>query len=126
MSESHAGGFHRPVQKLVDSLIPFCRPPQGKKECTQIPPSAPKKNHPKGWFFFGTGGGNMILSARSARGDKRPPAAGGRERAGACSAAVEKPEDQRKPERFFGHRKVGESLLLRHKNTRRMVGCFIA
>ena len=68
----------------------------------------------------------MILSARSARGDKRPPAAGGRERAGACSAAVEKPEGQRKPERFFGHRKVGESLLLRHKNTRRMVGCFIA
>ena len=39
-------------------------------------------------------------------GGLQAPAAGGREREPAISAAVEKPEDQRKPERFFGNRKV--------------------
>ena len=34
---------HEPVQTLVNSFISFCRLPQGKMKCTQIPPSAPKK-----------------------------------------------------------------------------------
>ena len=42
-----------------------------------------------------------------APGELRAAAAGDRERQRAISAAVEKPEDQHKPERFFGHRKVG-------------------
>ena len=33
-------------------------------------------------------------------------AAGGRKRRHSISAAVEKPEGMRRPERFFGHRKV--------------------
>ena len=38
----------------------------------------------------------------------RPRAACGRKSKAAISAAVEKPEDQREPERFFGHRKAEE------------------
>ena len=41
-----------------------------------------------------------------AHGEKSLRAAGGRKSEGSFSAAVEKPEDQRKPERFFGHRKA--------------------
>ena len=67
MSESHAGGFHRPVQKLVDSLIPFCRPPQGKKECTQIPPSAPKREDTLGCPLFLTQKEETESRARGAR-----------------------------------------------------------
>ena len=40
------------------------------------------------------------------RGNCRLRAAGGRGSEAGISAAVEKPEDQRKPERLFGHRKV--------------------
>ena len=39
MYESHIGGFHRPVQKLVDSLIRFSLPPQGEIGCMRIPTS---------------------------------------------------------------------------------------
>ena len=39
----------------------------------------------------------------------RVAAASGRKRRPAISAAVEKPEDWRKPERFFGHRKAFRS-----------------
>ena len=41
-----------------------------------------------------------------AHGEGRLRAAGGRGSEAGISAAVEKPEDQRKPERLFGHRKV--------------------
>ena len=41
MSASHIDGLHRPVQTLVDPLIPFSRPPLGKTECMRIPPSPP-------------------------------------------------------------------------------------
>ena len=40
----------------------------------------------------------------------RAPAACGGCREPSISAAVEKPEDQREPERFFGHRKAGQIL----------------
>ena len=44
---------YRPVQKLVDTIIRFARPPQGKTGCMRISPSPPKpENHPSGWFFF--------------------------------------------------------------------------
>ncbi len=43
-------------------------------------------------------------------GELRAAAAGGRERQRAISAAVEKPEERRKPERFFAHRKVGPAV----------------
>ena len=43
-------------------------------------------------------------------GENRPPAASGGNRAGAFSAAVEKPEEQRKaPDGLFGHRKAARS-----------------
>ncbi len=45
-------------------------------------------------------------------GEWRPAAAGGGRRQAGISAAVENPEDERKPERVFGHRKV-EILRLR-------------
>ena len=37
MSESHIGGFHRPVQKLDDTVILFSRLTQGKTKCKRIP-----------------------------------------------------------------------------------------
>jgi len=37
-------------------------------------------------------------------------AAGGGESKSGISAAVEKPEEERKPERFFGNRKVEEAV----------------
>ena len=40
----------------------------------------------------------------------RAPAACGGCREPSISAAVEKPEDQREPERFFGHRKADQIL----------------
>ena len=46
MSESHIGGFHRPVQTLVDSLISFSRPPQAKKKCRQVSSLAPTRYQP--------------------------------------------------------------------------------
>jgi hypothetical protein len=45
----------------------------------------------------------------AARWELRAAAAGGRRRLPAISAAVEKREDQRKPEAFFGHRKAARS-----------------
>ena len=60
--------------------------------------------------------------ASVARWDFLPAAAGGRYRQAENTAAVEKPEDQRKPERLFGNRKVdpsrneGESLIACQKN----------
>ena len=44
MSESHIGGFHRPVQTLVDTLISFSRPPQAKKKCKQVSSLALPRN----------------------------------------------------------------------------------
>ena len=65
MSESHCCGFHRPVQKLVDSLISVCRLPQGKRKCMQIPPSAPKKG-----CYFNKNGSLLFLLAKDEKGLK--------------------------------------------------------
>ena len=51
----------------------------------------------------------VMRPASAARWELRPPAAGGRSREGAITAAVEKSEEKRKPERFFGHRKAARS-----------------
>jgi len=46
-------------------------------------------------------------------GEKSPRAACGRKSEGSFSAAVEKHEEKRKPEVFFGHRKVDRGTALR-------------
>ena len=52
MSGSYTGGFHRPVQTLVDTFILFSLPPsQGKTECTRISPS-PQKTTCRSTSFF--------------------------------------------------------------------------
>ena len=56
--------------------------------------------------FFLAKGEKGFESCPHTPGELRLPAAGGREREAAISAAVEKTEGVRKPERFFGHRKV--------------------
>ena len=48
----------------------------------------------------------FVRSTSPAQGELRVPAAGGGRRELAISAAVENPEDQRKPDGIFGHRKV--------------------
>ena len=50
--------------------------------------------------------GTQLLLART---ESRNAAAGGRERHCGISAAVGESEDQRKPERFSGHRKAAET-----------------
>ena len=65
-----------------------------------------------------TGTPASCRSKRSLVWEKRPPAAGGGSREGAFTAAVEKPEEKRKPERFFGHRKAARSEEARSSNLR--------
>ncbi len=53
MSESHIGGFHRPVQKLVDSSISFCVL-RSKKKCKRIlPPLPSSKRTPQSFALCG-------------------------------------------------------------------------
>ena len=51
MCESHIGGFHRPVQKLDDTVILFSRLTQGKTKCKRIPTSVrPARGGTRGWI----------------------------------------------------------------------------
>ena len=70
--------------------------------CTLPPPNLPK-NRPKPPLCKGNSGFALPVAGL------RVAAASGRKRRPAISAAVEKPEDQRKPERFFGHRNPARS-----------------
>ena len=55
---------------------------------------------------YSQGRPTFVRSTSPAQGELRVPAAGGVRRELAISAAVENPEDQRKPDGIFGHRKV--------------------
>ena len=46
VSEHAIGHVRPPVQKLVDTLISFSRPPQAKKKCKQVSSLAPLRNGP--------------------------------------------------------------------------------
>ena len=47
MSESHTGGFHRPVQKPVDTFIYFpCFPARGKEMQANASPAAGQNGSP--------------------------------------------------------------------------------
>ena len=66
MSESNTGGFHRPVQKLVDSFIGFPRPSQGEIRCKRILPPLPyeKGTPPKAGCLFHTVTGAACANVR--------------------------------------------------------------
>ena len=64
MSESHIGGFHRPVQKLDDTAILFSRLTQGKTKCKRIPYSVrPAGGGTRRWMRTGRkrAGGELPL-----------------------------------------------------------------
>ena len=81
----------------------------------RILPPQPHEEAPVRWtgaFFilfrkrFAPSFVRVMRPTSGARWEKRAAAAGGRCRRPAFTAAVEKCEDQRKPEAFFGHRKA--------------------